>query len=248
MAARRIALGGHVGKPPPGELVVDHRGVDAGRMHRVDPNTVLRKQIRVYPHQPDHPVLGGGVADGARIGAAHTGQSRGRTDQHDRSAGALLDHGRYRDVDGVVDAGEVDVDDVAPAVVAGLHRGDAGVGHDDVEPAELVEAGPHCGRQRFAIADVGLFGHDAGAGVLDELDGGGQIVGGAQRIGHAGDLSAQVDRDDVRTVGRQANRVRAALAARSAGDEGDSPLRVAGPIRGASGPCPGRPRESVAAS
>ena len=146
---------------------------------------------------PTTPVLGGGVADRAGVGAADAGQSGGRTDQHDRSAGALLDHGRYRGLDGVVDAGEVDVDDVAPAVVTGLHGSDTGVGDHDVEPAELVEARLHRGRQRCSVADVGLLGHDAGAGVLDELDGGRQIVGGGQRIGHAGDLLAHVDRDDV---------------------------------------------------
>ena len=39
----------------------------------------------------------------------------------------------------------------------------------------------------FEVADVGLVGHDPCPGVLDELDGGGQIVGSGQRIRHAGD-------------------------------------------------------------
>ena len=56
--------------------------------------------------------------------------------------------GRFADLDGVVDAGEVDVDDVTPAVGARFHRRDARVGDDDVEPAELVEPGlqrfPQC--------------------------------------------------------------------------------------------------------
>ena len=108
-------------------------------MYRVDPDAVLCKQIRVHAHQADHPVLGGGIADGTGIGTADAGQSRGRTDQHDRSAGALRDHGRYRGLHSVENAGEVDVDDVAPAVVTGLHGSDTGVGHDDVEPAELVK-------------------------------------------------------------------------------------------------------------
>src|SRR6202044_269248 len=98
------------------------------------------------------------------------------TDQHDRSARALLEHGRYRGLDGVVDAGQVDVDDVAPAVVTGLHGGDTGVRDHDVESAEFLDTRPNRFRQRCPVADVGLLGHDPCAGVFDELDGGGQIV------------------------------------------------------------------------
>ena len=67
-----------------------------------------------------------------------------------------------------------------------------------------------------AVADVGLFGHDAGAGVLDEFDGGRQVLGSGQRIRHAGDRLADVDRDHVRAVGGQSNRVGTALTARRA--------------------------------
>ena len=216
-----VDRGGHLGQPSPGEVVVDHRGFDARRVDGVDPDALLRKQIRVHAHQPDHAVLGGRVAHGARVGAAHTGQSGGGTDQHDRSARALLDHGRYRGLDGVVDAGQVDVDDVAPAVVTRLHGGDAGVGNHDVESAEFVNACLHRGRQRCSVADVGLLGHDARAGVLDKLDRGRQVVRGGQWIRDAGDLAAQVDGDDVRAVGGQPHGVRAPLAARRAGDEGN---------------------------
>jgi hypothetical protein len=53
-----------------------------------------------------------------------------------------------------VNAGEVDVDRVTPAVLAGLHRSDTGIGDDDVEPAELVETGLQRALQRRAIPDV----------------------------------------------------------------------------------------------
>ena len=104
-------------------------------------------------------------------------------------------------------AGEVDVDDVAPAVGARLHRRDTGVGDDDVEPAEFVEPGLQRGGQRSLIANIGLPRHDSGAGVLDELDRGGEIVGRGHRIGHRRDLVADVDRDDVRAVGGQPDRL-----------------------------------------
>ena len=75
--------------------------------------------------------------------------------------------------------------------------------------------------QRRLIANVGLLRHDSRTGVLDELDRGGQIVGGGHRVGDRGDLVADVDRDDVGAVGRQPDRLRAALTASRAGDERD---------------------------
>src|SRR6185437_15898275 len=105
-------------------------------------------------------------------------------------SGLLLFQVRYGDLDGVVGTGEVDVDDIEPAVVTGLHGGDAGIGHHDVEPTELVYARLHRRGQCGAITDVGLTRHDAGPGVLDELDGLRHVIRGAQRIRHAGDLVA----------------------------------------------------------
>jgi hypothetical protein len=77
------------------------------------------------------------------------------------------DHDRYRDVDGVVDTREVDVDDVAPAVVACGHRRDPGIGNDDVEATELVDTGLQRFAQRRAVPHVGLLSDDACAGILD---------------------------------------------------------------------------------
>jgi hypothetical protein len=84
---------------------------------------------------------------------------------------------------------------------------------------ELVETGLQRSRQRSLIADVCLAGRDARAGVLDKLDGRGEIVGGGQRIRHAGDLIAKVDGDDVGALGSQSHRVGAALPAGRAGDQ-----------------------------
>ena len=108
-----------------------------------------------------------------------------------------------------------------PAVVTRLHGRDTGVGHHDVEAAELVDTRLNSGRQRGAVADIGLLGDDPRSGVLDEFDGGGQIIGGRQRIGHAGDRRADVDPDDVGALGCQPDRVGAALPAGNAGDQRD---------------------------
>ena len=65
--------------------------------------------------------------------------------RHDDVAGAALDHAGEHGADGAEDAGEVDRDHLLPGVgVAVLDvAGDveAGVGEEDVDPAEAVEGG-----------------------------------------------------------------------------------------------------------
>jgi hypothetical protein len=79
----------------------------------------------------------------------------------------------------------------------------------------LVEARLQRSPQRLLIANV--VPHRAG--FLNELDRRGQIVRGGQRVGNRCDLVTDVDRDDVRAVGRQPHRLRTALTAGRAGDE-----------------------------
>jgi hypothetical protein len=91
----------------------------------------------------------------------------------------------------------------------------------DLNPVRLryvARSAPLAGR---TVADVGVAGDDARPGVLDELDGGGEILRCRQRIGNAGDLLAQIHRDDVGACRGQSDRVGAALASGRAGDEGD---------------------------
>ena len=167
------------------------------------------------------PCLAATYPIGAGVVAADADQARDRTGEHDRPAVTLLDHRRDRDLDGVVHAGQVDVDDVAPSVRARLHRRDTGVRDHDVQPAEFVEPGLQRVLQRLLIANVGLLRNDSRAGVLDKLDREREIVGRRQGIGHRRDLVADVDRDDVRAVGGQPDRLRAALTPCGAGDESD---------------------------
>ncbi len=140
---------------------------------------------------------------------------------------------------------------VLPGVLA-RHGRDARVGDDDVQPtAELVDTRLQDVLERRAIPDVGLLGDDAGTGVLDELDRGGQIVGSGHRVGHRRDLVAEVHRDDVGAFGRQLHRVRAALTAGRASDEGDLALQgthVRAPVSPAAGPWRDRPRRRAATS
>ena len=213
--------------------------------------------IGVCPHQADNAVFGRGVTERAGITAADADQTGRGADQHYRAAVALLDQTGHRHLDRVVHAGEVDIDDVSPAVGARLHRRDAGVGDDDVETAELVEPGLQRAGQRSLIANIGLARDDSRTGVFDKLDRGGQIISGGHRIGHRRDLVADVDRDDVRAVGRQPDRLGTALTAGGAGDERDfacerghrcSHFLARALVRDAAGPWPGRPRRRVAAS
>jgi hypothetical protein len=113
-------------------------------------------------------------------------QSRRRAGQHDRPTVALFDHHRYRDIDCVVYAGEIDVDDVAPA----LHptaSGDAGVGDDDVQPPELVQPCLQRGAQRIPIANVGLSRHNPRIPCFDELTVSARSSGVAYRVGNRRD-------------------------------------------------------------
>ena len=74
------------------------------------------------------------------------------------------------------------------------------------------------------VADVGLGGDDPAVQGLDFLDRLGQVVRRGHRVWHRIDLGGQIDRDDVRALLSQPDRVRAALAASRAGDEGDLAL------------------------
>ena len=98
---------------------------------------------------------------------------------------------------------------------------DAGVGDDDVQPAELLDARVDRGLQRVVVAHVDLGGVDAAVVALDQVCGLGQILRGGQRNLNALDLLTDVDGDDVGAFLRQPHGVRAALAARRAGDESD---------------------------
>ena len=141
--------------------------------------------------------------------AQHRGQ-RGL----DREVHALEHH-----VDGVDEGGHVEP-------LLPRRREDPGVGEHEVEPAEFGDAVGHRGLEPFEVADVALLGDDAPTGLLDEVDGLVEILPARHRIGHAVDLVAQIERDDVGALFGEPNGVRAALAPCRAGDEGDLPVEL----------------------
>jgi hypothetical protein len=101
---------------------------------------------------------------------------------------------------------------------------DTGIGDDDVDPAEGVDAQARCRLQRGAISDVGDRRHDAPALLLDEPHGLVKIRRRASRIGREPDWLAQVDSNDVGALVRKGDCVRAALTSRCAGYERDLPV------------------------
>jgi hypothetical protein len=148
------------------------------------------------------------------------------TGQHHRPAAAALDQVRDRGLGAQPHAGQVDVDHVLPEFllhlvqrVAGVP--DAGVGHDDVQPAQLRHPVVNRRLQRVVVAHVGLRGDDAPVQRLDLLDGLRQVLGRRHRERDALELLADVHGDDVRALLRQPHRVAAALAASRPRDEGD---------------------------
>ena len=102
---------------------------------------------------------------------------------------------------------------------------DSGVGADDVQSPELLDAAVDRGLERVVIADVDLGRDDAPVQLLDEVRSLGEVIGRGRRdLRVAADRPADVDRDDVRALFSQPDRMTAALAARRAGDERDLAL------------------------
>ena len=54
---------------------------------------------------------------------------------------------------------------------------DAGVGDDDVEAAELLNAAVHRGLQRIVVSDVDLSRHDATVEAFDQIRCFGEVFG-----------------------------------------------------------------------
>ena len=110
------------------------------------------------------------------------------------------------------------------------HRQDAGVGDDDVDLAEVGHARLDRVAQFVALAHVGDPCHDPAARLLDRTLGLGEVVGRRQRIRVGRDVATDVDGDDVGALPGHRDRVRAALAARRAGDESDLAVEFSGHV------------------
>jgi hypothetical protein len=82
----------------------------------------------------------------------------------------------------------------------------------------LSDAVIHRGAQRLEIADVDRRGDGTSAVGGDEPGGFGEISGTGRFVGHAGgQLSGNVDQDDVSALGAESRSVGSALAASSPG-------------------------------
>jgi len=142
---------------------------------------------------------------GQRLDAGH------RADGDHRSATVLVDQHRRGGLERAPHAREVDVDQPLPLLVGHLPEpapvGDAGVGHDDVEPAERGDAIGHQRVELLLLAHVGDPGDDLATGALDPGD----------RLAHV--LAAEITRDDVVAVVGERDADGAAETLRGAGDE-----------------------------
>ena len=126
--------------------------------------------------------------------------------------------------DGVPGAGHVDVHDIAEILgtdgIPRLGSRDAGVGHDDVEPAQCGHAVVDGVAKPVDIAGVDDGGHDAAAGGFDQVHGLGEVIGSGGIVRDAWrKLACDVDRDDVGALVGHPDGMCAALAARRSGDE-----------------------------
>src|SRR5690606_11328714 len=118
-----------------------------------------------------------------------------------------------------------DSDHVGPIFLAGLVEcfttvSDAGVGDDDVQPAEFLDSVVDHLLQGVEVADVDLRGDDTAIESLDQFGCLGEVFGGRRRDGAPlGDGAADVDGDDVGALLGEFHSVTSTLTARSARDE-----------------------------
>src|SRR5690349_10239048 len=204
-------------------LVHEHGCVDVGRTYRVDANEVLPQLDSEGPHQSDHAVLGCDVVTGVRVRL----QSAYRAGEHDRAALTAGDQMWHSGLHGFPDSGEVDTDHVVPVMLGGLVQrlaavANAGVGDDDVQPAQLLDTVVHGFLEGVEVTDVDLGGDDPAIEAFDQIRSLRQVVrGGRCNLRVRGDRAADVDRDDVGPLSGESHCVAATLSACCAGDEGD---------------------------
>ena len=200
-------------------------------VHGVDPNHVLPQLDCEGPHEAHDAVLGGNVVTAMRVGL----QPAHRAGQDDRPAFAARDDVRDTGFHRLPHPRQVDVDHLRPVFFAGLVQrvaavADACVGHDDVQPAQLLDAAVHGGLQGVVVTHVDFGRVDPAIMALDEVGGLGQILGRRCRNrGVLHDRLTDVDGDDVGALLRQPHRVATALTARRPGDESDFALNTSTP-------------------
>ena len=194
---------------------------------RMPPRGQLAGQV---VHEARHHPLGHHVGDAAGVGAHLLHRQRvheggGGAGRDDRGARLQV---RQRRVDGVDDAEPVGVEYVRPGLqgLLALLADDAGVGHHDVELAELGDPAVDRFHQLRPLAHVGLHRDHPAVQGLDQAGGLLQVVRACQVVGETVDVVADVDRDDVRALLRQPHRVTPPLAAGGPGDEGHFALHA----------------------
>ena len=97
-----------------------------------------------------------------------------------------------------------------------------GIGHHDVQPAELLHRVGHHALLSGGVAHVHLGGQHLAALVLDQAHSLGEILGCRMRVAVVrGDGPAGIDGDDIGPGPCQPDTMRAALPACGAGDVGD---------------------------
>jgi hypothetical protein len=103
--------------------------------------------------------------------------------------------------------------------------GDARVGQHDVEASEVFHSGIDSGLDGVKVAHVGDGSEHLATGLLDEIDCLVQLFVRCHRVVVRGDVTADVDADDVRALAGESHRVAAALTSGHPGDEGDTSFK-----------------------
>jgi hypothetical protein len=161
------------------DLRLGQRGAHEARADRVAGDVHLRHLQRHRLGEADDAVLGGDIS--GLEGARHQAVGGGDVDD---AAMPPRAHAGQRGGDGVEIGGQVDGDDAVPLRRRELlHRADeldAGIVHQDVEPAQRCLALGHHGAHRPGVGHVG----GAVGGIAAGGAGGGDLRGAAEAVQH----------------------------------------------------------------
>ena len=222
-------LGRLTARPPTEEdvvrVVVDHVGVASRWCHGVDRDAQFCNLHRKRAREADDARLGGDVVDDVgKTGFA--GHRRGRHDPPITAFGHVRENSPAR----LEDPGQADVDDVIPHRIVHVddlaQRHHAGVGQQDVDLAQLVDA-----LRDGCVHPLGVtrIGHRHRASATEPLDhrlGLLEIGLGCQLVRHCCDRCGNVGDDDVCALPSERDRMRAALSSRPSRDHHDPTVEL----------------------
>lgn len=201
-----------------------HRCLGGCRADDVDRDAFFGDLQRHRLGQSDDTPFGGVVC--GEFGDAHSPAHRGC---HHDPAVALAPHHRNGRPQSMKRAFQIGVHQLLPHLIADFIQrpgaDDAGIGHRDVQAAQVVERLLHRGANLVGVANVEGDRQAPPAQLFDSLGRVVQLLLGAKRIAQVRHRRGHIADDDVRPFGRQGQGVCTPLPSSPAGDEGHASIQ-----------------------